>query len=509
MKPKYSAFTLIELIVWITISMILMISVGLFMSSWMQNILKQQKVLENTDKFTDFSNNLHTSFNLIQSWSFAPVDTASWIIFKRWQNYWEGGFSYIWTEILDLVYCESDSEDSQTNNIFLKNFIPFEENWENIFNNYEEVLTWTTPLYISYQKEHIIKDSSWNIIIWKWIYWDKFEEWVSWTEVYLNSPTWLAMSWNILFVSDTLNNRVLYYDIINDKIYKLLDKTDWLNEPTGLYYNDSSLYISNSGNWEILKYSSKSKIESTLTLTWITQNSINKINVEFFNNNWNSQNISWPSKSDITVPWSSNDFSEINSNIITYYIINYAWTDISINDCIWESWNEILSWWNPVSCTSSWTWQLSNNVNTNFNNSEIIINNIANLSNTWSYYVNLKLFNWTTEEYSNFFPYFTQSDNNLITKNDNTLEVLYSWLNYPTWIWWIWNSDFNEFWDWTYWNLPYHSTDSLLETPIKSLNISNTPNDLISLILKYYKRYNCYNLDDKIERTFLLNKNLK
>ena len=89
------AFTLIELVVWITISMLLMVSVGIFVSSGMQNIFNGQKVLENTDDFTTFSNNLLTSFNLIQSWTTSPISTGSWIIIKKWTDFWNGGFSKI------------------------------------------------------------------------------------------------------------------------------------------------------------------------------------------------------------------------------------------------------------------------------------------------------------------------------------------------------------------------------------------------------------------------------
>jgi hypothetical protein len=44
-----------------------MVSVGIFISNGMQNIFLQQKVLENTDNFTDFASSLNMSFNLIQS----------------------------------------------------------------------------------------------------------------------------------------------------------------------------------------------------------------------------------------------------------------------------------------------------------------------------------------------------------------------------------------------------------------------------------------------------------
>jgi hypothetical protein len=498
------AFTLIELIVWITISMILMVSVGIFVSSGMNNILLWQKVLENTGNFTDFANNLHTSFNLIQSWSIIE-ETASWIIFKRWQNFWEWGFSYIWTETLSWVYCESDSENINTNSVFIKTFIPFEEQWEDIFNDYTWSLTatgWTD--YISYQKEHVIKDNSWNIIVWKWVFWDKFTEWANWTDIYLNSPTWLETDWTNLYISDTLNNRILYLDS-SDKIHLLLDESDWLNEPTGLYYDDTdkALYIANSWNWEILKYSSKSTATSpTLTMSWFTE-TINKIEVSFSGANTNvllndylTSSIWFPNTS------SSTDYLTWTTNNLEYYFINYLWINDEI-ECNWMSnWDIIFNWTKPkIYCTQSWSWKTASDVNTNIN--EIKISNIINTWITWNYFIDLKL-NGIHKEY---FPYFTQSDNDLTTPEDNILEVLHSWLNYPTWIWWP--SNYNEFWDWSYLDLEYNSTDTLLLTPVKSLEITNSANDLISLVLKYYKSYNCYNLDEKIERTFLLKKNLK
>ena len=499
------AFTLIELIVWITISMVLMVSVGVFVSSWMQNIFSQQEVLENTDDFTYFSNKLQTSFNLIQSWSFAPESTASWIIFKRWQSYWNGGFSYIWTETLSWVYCGSDSENEYTKNIYIKNFIPFEEQSENIFNDYDLILKskleWQ---YQSFQKEHIIK-RSWNIVVWKWIFWDKFTEWVDWTDIYLNSPTGLSKSWSILFISDTLNNRILWYNTSNSSIHKLLDESDWLNEPTGLHYEDSekALYIANSGNWEILKYSSKKEATNPiLTMSWFSEN-INEIEISF---SWNTiPNITNTWDWSITLNSTTPNYLTWTTDSLKYYFITKNSESIELS-CTWTE-TKFNDWKPSIYCTKTWSWETANYPNSTI--SEISISNLNWFSATWSYYVNLKLFDWTNEKYSEYFPYFTQSDDDLTTPEDNTLEVVYSWLNYPTWLWWTLNSDFNEFWYWTYSTLPYHSSDTLLKTPIKELSITNTSNDLLSFVLKYYKKYNCYNLDDTSERTFIMKKNLK
>ena len=75
----------------------------------------------------------------------------------------------------------------------------------------------------------LIKNDDSSIVVWKEIAWDEFEDWVNWTDIYLNSPTWLASDFfDLLFISDTLNNRVLAYDTNSKKIYKLLDEKDWL-----------------------------------------------------------------------------------------------------------------------------------------------------------------------------------------------------------------------------------------------------------------------------------------
>jgi len=515
------AFTLIELIVWISISMILMISVGIFVNNWMLNIINQKKIIENTNNLTEFISKIHTSINLMSSWTFQPQKTASWIIFKRAQNLWEWGFSYIWemnstdNSDWDWIYCLSWSEDTNTRHLVLKNFIPFEEENEDIFTDYDLILkSKLTGQFQSFQKEHVIK-KSWNIIIWKWIFWNKFEEWASWKDIYLNSPTWLAKKWNILFISDTLNNRILYYKISDDKIYTLLDESDWLNEPTWLYYNDTekALYIANSWNWEILKYSSKSDSQWTITLTGITQNNINKIEISFFNKDWILQNINNPNKNDITFTSLSkwDDYLEKNNKLI-YYFITY-WISQFQTEC--NVTGEILSSsWNPINCTdtnwTTWTWQSSTLNNKNFSNWDIKIININNLTNNWNYYINLKLFNNSTEKYSEYFPYFTKSDNNILTPDDNKLEIIESWLNYPTWLWWNWTIQHNDFWNHTFNTSIFqeHSSDIILKTPINYLN-TTINNWLVTLFLKYYKKYNCYNLDDKTERTYLFNKNLK
>ena len=473
-------FTLIELLVWISISTVLMISVWLLISGWIKNITSQEKILQHSWEFSDFEFelnnillNINTSFTpqIVENW------TNTWVILKINNIFDKWWFIYIWntstsTNNWNWIYCLSWSEDINTNHIFTKSFIPFEESWEDVFTSdlkdiiRSELLNIIpAKLYSSYQKEHIIKDIHWNTIIWKWIFWDKFENWTSWTNIYLNSPTGITKSWKILFLSDTLNNRILYYNTDTDKIYKLLDESDWLLEPTGLYYDstDNSLYISNSGLGEILKYSSENiSTNPNLTLTWVTLTD-SDFTVSLYNSNSN-ENITW--------------ITNITFNTYSKQI----WDLINISN-------------NDIKYTFSWS------IAKTLTNEIITISWISNtLTNTWTYFVKL-------DKNNQFYPYFTQSDDNLLTKDDNTLEIVDSTLKYPTWI--IDSSTFINFIDWTYENLNYNSDyDYILNSPIKDLDIKYS-DDILTIKLIYYKKYNCYNLDEKSEKTIILKKNFK
>lgn len=472
------AFSLIELIVWITISMILMVSIWVFVSSWMQNIFLQQKSLTNASDLNDFASDIYETLWSIEN-SGSLHFTSSGVIFKRKNIFDKWGFTYIGSSILDLYYCDDlNSEDTKTKHIFIKNFIPFFESGEDITtNNY---LTWSVNhkwnIYISYQKEHKVTDDLWNIVIWRGVFWDKFEEWASATWIYLNSPTWMASDWEMLYVSDTLNNRILYLSWSN--IYSLLDESDGLNEPTWLYYDNAwkALYIDNSWNWEILKFSSELIIvpNKIFTFSWVTENNIETIYINFFNNNIN-YNIN---SLDINTSFNNDEVSDekaFNNNIFSYGFMSWA---------IHESVNFI------------WT-----------NTYTIWLSNLDNFSTAWNYTIKLRIWNNEKEFY-----YFTQWDGKIYTKTDNKLEIVRSWLDYPNWIWWNpWtnispnNSNFKEFNASSIWNLNIDTkNDIILNNPINDLDISQNWN-LLNLILKHYRNYNCFNLDENKEKinTFL------
>ncbi|MDD3646107.1 MAG: prepilin-type N-terminal cleavage/methylation domain-containing protein [Candidatus Gracilibacteria bacterium] len=527
---KKSAFTLVELIVGITISMILMTGIGVFVGGGISNLTQQEKLLDNNEAFGNFSYELQNTFSRIDT-SIDPLDTTSGKILKTYKEFDKGGFAYIGTETLSGAYCASDSEQTNTKHIFIKNFIPFEEKDENIFTDYSKVLTGSIGSYTSYQKEHVIKDSSGNIVVGKGVFGDKFIEGGNGIDIYLNSPTGLASDGgDLLFISDTLNHRVLAYDTNSKKIYKILDEKDGLDEPTGLYYDNTekALYIANSAKGEVLKYSSK--VESTnppLTLSFsgVTA-SITNFKVEFFNSSGNP-NLSGPnSVGDISfIGLSKNtDFLTGSTNSLSYYFSNYGTFESTINPgpsisgCTSIPDKYYLEGFTPklkrANCTDTNTGTIdkyngditqSLNLGTTYN---INISNISPLlSGTGTYYTKLSLYDGNILKYEKYFPYFVQGDNDLLTIDDNTLEIITSNLNYPTGIWGP--SNYNEFLDDSYNNLSFDSdNDYKLETPIFNLDIDYS-DKLLNLDLKYYKQFNCYNLDDKVERSFMLKKSFR
>lgn len=491
------AFSLIELIVGITISMLLMASVGVFVNSWMQNIFAQQKAINNASDLNNFAQELYSTFwKISDTWSIQK--TSSWVLFKISKSFDKWGFAYVWAENRPNYYCDSDSDTPNTNHAYIKTFIPYEESWENIYNNYSDILTSTITFdweeYTAYQKENKIVDEDWNIVVWKWIFWDGFEEWSSWTWIYLNWPTWMAVNWDVLYFSDTLNNRVLY--LSGWLVYSLLDEKAWLDEPTWLYYDDSenSLYIANSWSWEVLKFSSKtiSVPNIDLEFTWIDEKE-SEIYLEFFQD-WVNYNMTGNSievdASDLHTD-NGDDEQNINWNTLTYKfkknvntpINNWDWTftdDYNIED------DEV-----DFDETDTYTIELSN---------------LNQFTEHWNY--TIKLIIWSTEK---TFYYFTQWDDKVYTKNDNKLEVYNHSLNYPTYI--KDETDITDFDISSDNDIKFdEDNDTILNSPIKNLYISkNSSDDLLNIILKYYKNYNCYNedLNEKKIRTFLSKINLR
>ena len=84
---KKNAFSLVELVVGITISMILMVWVGIFVGGWISNLTLQEKVLNNISDFNSFSKQLYSWFSRVDT-SVPAILTNSWVILKQKKRLW-------------------------------------------------------------------------------------------------------------------------------------------------------------------------------------------------------------------------------------------------------------------------------------------------------------------------------------------------------------------------------------------------------------------------------------
>jgi len=561
---KYG-FSFVELVVSITISMILMFSVSIFVQNWIKNITSQNTIFGNYLQIKQFTNDVYESFSYIDN-SFFPVNLNSWVLVKIFKDFDKWGFLYVWKWNFDKLYCQSWSDSEITNHVYLKNFVPFEwfsgdlfawssfdNGWikTNMFswsiNNETWILVWPTDVafwnwnisYVSDTLNHSVYcfdktniSSTMAMVIWKWMFWDEFYDWLNWTWVFLNSPTWLSYStiwWTwYLFISDTLNDRIIYQDLSDNKVYKLLWRDDWIKEPTWIYYDDSlkTLYVVNSWKKQILAYSSSGSFKDNVDLSFsedVFVTNVDNVKFSFMYGSWLSNpNLfsptqTWSVSFSPNVAWQ--DFLERQNNNLIYYFVDYTWLEVSDWNCV-VSWSYVI-WtsWIPVYCSWIWTWVLSvPKKKTFFWNYQVGISSIwpvADFINNWTYYLKLSLNSWSLEKSFHYFPYFVSSDNNIFTKDDNIMTVLTWWLGYPTGIYPNWNNlIFNDFLtrksyeidkNWSnissknlnYFNFSISTynknIDSIFYSPIKDYYIKyNSANKVLNFYFNYYKNYSCY-----------------
>ncbi len=581
------AFTLVELIVGITISMFLMLSVSIFVTDWMKNITNQKVSLESDLEIKEFTKDLYENLDAINK-DYAK-GTDSGVLFKVNKNYDRWWFSYIWETSLDKHYCASWSDSEQTHHIIIKNFIPFEWQWGDIFawksfsagtittnmfswtiNSSTWNLYWPTDVAFSWTTWYV-SDTLWNSvysfdksniswtiskIAWKEVFWDEFSDWSLGTGVFLNNPTGLSYAsiwWNwFLFISDTLNDRILYLNLSNNKIYKLIWREEWLKEPTWIYYDDTekTLYIANSGKKEILSYSSSWSFVDSVNLNFTPKKDITNVNkLEFsflFASGANNPTLTSPTSTwniVFTSSMQNEDFLTWSANKLLYYFSDYSNLVDNNYSCSFDwyflSWGIDtplkISWWNG-STWSLYSWNLYKTF-TWWVDNQISVKNIwplANFSNTWAYYIKLDFLSWSTLQQTNYFPYFSKWDDNVFTKWDNIIKVLTWWLWYPTWIYASWSdlvyNDFtkrewvkiNKTWNFVLsWSLNdfdfaklalNNYTDNILYTPIKNYDIKydDSISKLLNIYFNYYKNFSCYSDENKSNvKEFILKKSLK
>lgn len=572
-KLTKKAFTLAEMMISIGIFMLLMVSISIFVTEGVKNITFQKKILDSWvkelsffKKLQDFVNDAKKN-NLLKTFS-------SWALLKMEKSLFSWGFFYLWEASFSWKVCWADSPHQETNNLILVSFLPFEGQWGDLFWTWKNfsfswieidyfnasiaysgtsltgniiwptnaLFTWST-LYIADTKGNQILEfdtnnitQPWIKIVWTWEAGNTIISWQNWEDVYLNQPTWMALIWENLFISDSLNDRILQYNILTKKVYSYFSSQDGLVEPTGLYYDNTEkrLYIVNSGKWEILKIDAQNvtvPIAPKFLFSINPSITINKIFLSFFSASWAWVNLASPTNTwGISFSWitQEEDFERINWNMIEYYFSNYTNPETSQTWC--TSGNYILASGNPIKCTDTWIGIIGTLQNKilSWNNYSINVSNLIwNFSTTGSYYTKISFFSWVTEIYTLYKPYFTNGDDNIMTIWDNTSSVFASSFSYPTGIYKVGSNIItNDFFsrtkyvlDENSWNID--STWSLssfnfsffkdypykyfLKNPIKTFSFTYIGN-LVSVYLEYYKNFSCYDDEKNLIKSFLFKK---
>jgi hypothetical protein len=491
MKYKKWWFTLVEVMIWIMISVVLMAWVSVFVVNGLSNITLQRDLIKNYSYVSDFSSEINGIFSS-NYLNYIDISSSSWFLLRKANTFWKWNFAYVWleTSTWDCV------DWSKTKHLKILNFIPFERDDFDIFSS--NSFTWWkvswnwSDVYMSdvfSNNVYLINWTTKTLQVWKSIYWS--EIWSNWTSTYLNYPTWLAYwNWKV-FISDTWNNRILYLSWTS--VYTLLDVSDGILEPTWLYYDSWILYIVNAWKWEILSYSS-----NTVTSTWfslsftpsINLNAVKNFKFYFKDSSWNTLTMTSPTSS-----WS-------------FAFTNITKTGLDIVTT-WSYINYFLSWW--VNLTS-WT------------NYSVNISNIAwNLSSNWNYYIELNT-DWITPQ-KYYFPFLTKGTWDITSnKWQNILKILTWWLSYPTWIYSSWaNIVVNDFLKrnyikidktWTFvssWALSSFNFSNISQANknvrvsdfvLKDFNYAYTW-WLLNLKISYYKNFNCEDNSQNILKTLI------
>ncbi len=450
-KSKLYAFSLIELIIAVSISSLLMLSIMIFTWNSIKESVKNEYIL------TQDNNNLEFEQKILDIIS----NTSQ--IYYSWSIFWE---------YLTWIFLKSNSSNLPITFIGLKTFTGYCD----VF-SWTENATWTVQkLFI---KEFILPDfiqnqaniwwinytlsHTWNIIyswseiiIWTWYPWDNLDK-NNPLKTELNYPSAIIWSWGYLYIADTLNDRILFYDTGSKITKELLWKENGVSRPISLYFSWNELLIANNWNNKILSYKDWDQDWETLNLTfkvWTWFTNINKISFTF----------SWITN--ITLPNSTWSF--------VFSWITWTWINDFINT--WSNLTYNFSGWLTNFLTRNIYW--------------ININWIEPIpTNTWYYYLKVDFFSWSELKYSDYFPYFTKWDWDFNSITWNVLKTLSWWFSYAYNI--TWPDSFSwEIIDWTWALFSSIWIETISNFPVYDF-FYNYSKSILTLKYNYYKYYDC------------------
>ena len=546
-----SAFTLVELIVWVTISMLLMVSVWIILSSWIQNILKQEKIISTSENFSAWFQNMYNNFDWVENnYIFY---SQSWALFQSKNYFQKIWFWYLWLIEQSDSYCPLDSQINKTQHLSWNYFLPFEEIWEDFLTDFSDIQNAQVWDFTIDTIHHQILEN-WTKVIWWNNFWHEFSQGSDGLNISLNNPTGAVEAEWGLFFSDTGNHRILFYK--DSKVYLILDRFDGLQHPTGLDYNSGSLYISNTGKWEILKFSSQIFSQNPpLEINFSPDQdygSINRFELSFTGSEFISDNSF--TEEDFSFDeinfTQKEDFLKTENNILKYYFSDFNSTVVNISNSSipWCSDNIEYNITNnnevekiETICTSSGTWsRYTHTWNNSYNllqanEYKINLENISpDITLAGNYLTQIDFYDYNALIYSKKYPYFTQWTGQISDYSQNSLEVFVKNLQYPTGLeisgnilkindslerkqyeyeldtWDLSNtinmSDFTAEW---LKNIIFNPlSDEIIQNPISNISV-NYENNYLWMNIEYFHYLNCYNPDEFIKKEIIFWKNLE
>lgn len=467
MRKNTSAFTLVEIIIWLTIfSIFILVATAAFWTSlsnlqYIKSIGEEQEsmlydsfiideLIWNPEKIYEINSNTSTwyLFKIDRSkynYSFATFDVYD-------ENSWTYDYKKFWlkkiiplNDIIEISWnhiftspWDNDIKNITTGNSFFTN------TW--VLNNPTWMLVNWSELFISDTWNNCIRKVSTvqNSAIWDCFIWSEKKPWVS--NDLLISPTYLAKDSTYLYISDTYNNKIrrvnLSWGNIEDVLWNWknwlwLTETGtnfWLNLPTGIVHDDGYLYVSDTGNNRILKVNTTTFSVEWFVWTWEPKtiwvkdwtSSPDKISIDHPTTlkiaSWKLyflESLSWVIKSvSLLLP------NIVKNELWSYENIAYFWDFETDND---KDWAFEKIWFNSWSIVSEDNWYIPFSWYKSYKLSD---------NNSWSWYFkyNFDSINISSSQkmYLSFYAKSLSGSTNIdywFTLNDSFI-----WTKYKTWI---------------------------------------------------------------------------
>lgn len=439
MNKNKTWFTLIEIIITLTITSFLFIMLALVLPNLSDNFINQKKRLTFQQTFTldnfYINNKIINSENILTNYSSGTYNKnnsyltllndekdLNFSLIYLWNNTWEILSSDYekWKVIVKNTFFYSDYVKVWNSNIYFTN--PWEhtiykynipsgnttlvywEVWNFWYSNFSFWI-FNTPTGITYNQgiNTLYVSDSWNNMIrsinldtWliQTVAWSQFKNWYNewetsstWTILLislLDYPTWIEYDNNTIYLSDTYNNRIRKIDLNNNEIYTIFWSDDqWFNMDSWVSTNillNYPLSILRTSNWLIF---------------WDTSN----WKIRYYNENDDSIiTLTWIERIDNNT---YNHFSKYTKNYYNTYMQQY-WSWFYFNDLknwiiydynfwtnniIWDSDDTIINvLWN-LDKDIFINWDIENNIEYISTTNDIIIEDSEIFYKTWDEFI--------------------------------------------------------------------------------------------------------------------------